>query len=250
VVADQTHLLQVLLNLAGNAKDAMPTGGRLTLRLRADREAKEAIIDVTDGGTGIPDDVLPHIFEPFFTTKPSGQGTGLGLANVRQLVEGMNGTIAVSSRVREGSTFTIRIPTTTLALAVEAPTTTQPKVRGGTVLVVDDDVRVRAVVYTALERIGYRVLEAATPQAALELAQAQPTGVDLLLTDVVMGGGGGATVIDQIQRVFPNTRVLVMSGYNDDETLRRGVAQGAFPFIAKPFTAEALTGAVHRALST
>lgn len=117
-------------------------------------------------------------------------------------------------------------------------------------LVVDDDIRVRAVLFTALERGGHHVLEAANPAAALAAVRAHRGAVDLVLTDVVMPGGGGAEVIRSIRAVVPNIRVLVMSGYTDGEALRRGIAQGEFPFIAKPFTADALTRAVASALSS
>jgi signal transduction histidine kinase len=248
IIADPTQVLQVLLNLAGNAKDAIEKSGRITLTLRTDREAHCAIIEVADTGSGIPSHVLPHIFEPFFTTKPAGQGTGLGLANVRQIMESMQGTIAVHSAVGTGTTFTLRIPTTQESIAPERVAPARPTTRSGTVLVVDDDVRVRAVVFTALERLGYRVLEAATPDGAVALAQVEQGRIDLLLTDVVMPGGGGAGVIERMRALYPTLPILVMSGYNDDETLRRGVSQGMFPFLPKPFTIDALATAVEHAI--
>jgi signal transduction histidine kinase/ActR/RegA family two-component response regulator len=248
VVADPTHLLQILLNLAGNAKDAMGDTGRMTIALRHDVENQQAIIEVADTGPGIPDDVAKHIFEPFFTTKPVGQGTGLGLANVKQLVEGMGGTVRLQTILGQGTTFIISVPTTQAEVARDLKVPLQRHVRSGTVLVVDDDVRVRAVAFTALERVGYRVLEAASPSAASKVLEEHATTIDLLLTDVVMAGGGGARVIDVVQSTSPNAKVLVMSGYNDDETLRRGIAQGAFPFVSKPFTVEVLVKAVDSAL--
>ncbi len=248
VVADPTQVLQVLLNLAANARDAMPDGGRLTLRLALEPATKQAVIEVSDTGLGIPVEVMPRIFEPFFTTKPVGQGTGLGLATVRQLVEGMAGTIDVQSAPGAGASFVIKLATSALEVTPEPSRSVLSRPRTGTVLVVDDDVRVRALVYTALERLGYRVLEAATPSAALESARAQPNGIDLLLTDVVLPDGGGAAVIERVKAVCPKARVLVMSGYNDDETLRRGIEHGAFPFIAKPFTAANLAKAVESAI--
>jgi signal transduction histidine kinase len=250
VVADPTQVLQVLLNLAGNAKDAMNGSGKVELSLRADSESQRAIIEVSDNGAGIPAEVLPRIFEPFFTTKPAGQGTGLGLANVRQIVESMQGSIDVRSESGRGTTFTLRLPITRESVEAEHPTLAAPSNRGGTVLVVDDDVRVRAVVFTALERLGYRVLEAATPDAAVALARAEQGRIDLLLTDVVMPGGGGAATIARVRELYPNLRVLVMSGYNDDETLRRGISQGTFPFLAKPFSIDMLARAVESALAT
>jgi len=248
VVADPTQILQVLLNLAGNARDAMPDGGRMTLRLALDPQTEQALIEVSDTGSGIPEELAAQIFEPFFTTKPAGKGTGLGLATVKQLVEGMGGSIDVRNLPDAGASFTIRLATTTLEVTPEPPRGGVAKPRSGTVLVVDDDVRVRALVYTALERIGYHVLEAATPSAALEITRLQQNGIDLVVTDVVLPDGGGAAVIEQVKRICPRAKVLVMSGYNDDETLRRGIERGAFPFIAKPFTAADLAKAVDRAL--
>ncbi|HET7539052.1 MAG TPA: ATP-binding protein [Polyangiaceae bacterium] len=249
VVADPTQLLQVLLNLASNARDAMLDGGRLTLRLTLEQPTQLAVIEVSDTGPGIPEADILRVFEPFFTTKPVGKGTGLGLATVKQLVEGMGGTIEVQNLASGGASFIVKLSTTTLEVTPEPARSVIPKPRSGTVLVVDDDVRVRAVIYTALERLGYSVIEAATPSAALDCARAQPNGIDLLLTDVVLPDGGGAAVIERIRSLYPQARVLVMSGYNDDETLRRGIEHGAFPFIAKPFSAADLAKAVERAIA-
>jgi nitrogen-specific signal transduction histidine kinase/CheY-like chemotaxis protein len=249
VVADPTQILQVMLNLGANARDAMESGGALAIRVLGDAAARQAVIEVRDTGAGIPADVLPRIFEPFFTTKPSGKGTGLGLATVRQLVEAMGGSVEVRSQVGAGTTFTIRLPTTEAAVVEEPGRHVAPGSRSGTVLVVEDDVRVRAVILAALERAGYRMLEATSCEAARALLARRPEGVDLLLTDVVMPGGGAAELIRLVRERFPRTRVLVMSGYNADETLRRGVAQGAYPFIAKPFTADALARAIDAALA-
>jgi len=244
VVADSTQLLQILLNLVGNAKDAMQSGGTLTMKLDIDSAMHRAILEIADTGIGIPAEVLPHVFEPFFTTKPSGKGTGLGLANVKQLVESMAGTVDVFSQTGVGTKFVVRIPLTDAPVFAESHPVVEHRGQSGTVLVVDDDVRVRAVAYTALERAGYRVLEAATVAGAVEVARESASGVDLLLTDVVMAGGGGAAAIREVTRVCPRARILVMSGYADDETLRRGIAEGDYPFIAKPFAADMLLNAV------
>jgi signal transduction histidine kinase/CheY-like chemotaxis protein len=248
IVADPTQVLQVVLNLAANAKDAMQGGGQFVLRLSREGEGV-AVLTVRDTGIGIGEQELARVFEPFFTTKPPGQGTGLGLANVRQLVEGMGGTVRVSSEVRRGTTFEIRIPTTTAEVASVVPR--QPTVvrHRGTILVVDDDVRVRALVFTALQRVGHRVFEASSLAAALNVVRDERCAIDLLLTDVVMAGGGGAQTIESVRELCPDVAVLVMSGYADDETLRRGIARGEYPFIAKPFTADALAEAVERSLS-
>lgn len=249
VVADGTQLLQVLLNLATNAKDAMPSGGVLGVSLTADASGSRAVLRVSDTGTGINPEHLPRIFDPFFTTKPAGRGTGLGLPNVKHLVTSMNGSIDVETHLGKGTTFEVYLPLVQGELARDHEPTSQRPRKTGTILVVDDDVRVRAVAYTALQKVGHRVFEASSVPAALELARARGRGVDLLLTDVVMEGGGGAEVIRLVRQAVPSIRVLVMSGYADDETLRRGIAQGEFPFIAKPFTSETLTVAVDRVLN-
>ncbi len=250
VIADRTHLLQVLLNLTGNAKDAMPNGGSLTLRVSKDAEREQAVIEVVDTGIGITAEALPEIFDPFYTTKAPGHGTGLGLANVRQLVDSMGGSVAVQSELGRGTAFEIRLPLTSQAVREEESPLSLPSKGGGSVLVVDDDVRVRAVVFTALERAGYQVWEAAGPTAALELMRSSAKRVDLLLTDVVMAEGGGAEVVRSFRAAYPDVRVLVMSGYNDDEALRRGISLGEYPFIAKPFTADELIHAVASAIAT
>jgi signal transduction histidine kinase/CheY-like chemotaxis protein len=248
VLADPTQVLQVLLNLATNARDAMGTAGTLTIALRHDPARREAVVSVSDTGTGIPDLLLSQIFEPFFTTKPAGRGTGLGLANVQQLATAMGGSVAVETKLGHGTTFRLSIPTTDAPIRQIVPEIPSASRRSGSVLVVDDDVRVRATVYVALERIGFTVLEASSPETAGAVLASSRDKIELLLTDVVLSGGGGAKVIEVVKAKFPDVRVLVMSGYNDDETLRRGIARGAFPFIAKPFTADALGAAVDEAL--
>lgn len=156
---------------------------------------------------------------------------------------------AACSSGRWCSALTSVIPTTESEIADVHAERSVPSTRAGTVLVVDDDIRVRAVAFTALERAGHHVLEAANPAAALAAVHAHRGAVDLVLTDVVMAGGGGAEVIRSVRAAVPNIRVLVMSGYTDDEALRRGITQGEYPFIAKPFTAESIARAVAGALS-
>jgi CheY-like chemotaxis protein len=228
----------------------MGTAGTLRITLVHDEERREAVVRISDTGAGIAPDVLPQIFEPFFTTKPAGKGTGLGLANVQQLLEAMGGSVSVESELGRGTTFELRIPTTNEPIRRHTTEVLRSSARAGTVLVVDDDVRVRATVYVALERLGFSVFEASSPENAAALLERLPKKLDLLLTDVVLPGGGGAKVIELVRAKFPAARVLVMSGYNDDETLRRGIARGAYPFIAKPFTAETLARAVDEALAS
>ncbi len=172
----------------------------------------------------------------------------MGLPNVKHLVAGMGGEIQVETHVGKGTTFEVRLPLAE-AEAVRSPDAKNTRSRrAGTILVVDDDVRVRAVAFTALQKVGHQVYEASSVAAALDVARLHGRRIDLLLTDVVMEGGGGAAVISAIREAVPGVRVLVMSGYADDETLRRGIAQGQFPFIAKPFTADMLSAEVDKIL--
>ncbi len=247
--ADPTHLLQILLNLAGNAKDAMPHGGSLTISLLKEQQNGQAVLTVEDTGTGMTPDTLSKIFDPFFTTKPPGKGTGLGLANVQQLVEQMGGEITVDSRLGEGTRFELRLPLTDEPVASESADVVSSSHRSGTVLIVDDDVRVRAVVYSALQHVGYRVLEAPNLDVAMGLFRANGGRVDLLITDVVMPGAGGADAIQRFRKEAPRLPVLVISGYADDEALARGITEGQYPFLPKPFTADTLTEAVDRAMA-
>jgi CheY-like chemotaxis protein len=249
VQADPTQLLQIMMNLSVNAKDAMPEGGKLTFRLTPLTESNEAQIEVTDTGTGIPKEEMKQIFEPFYTTKLAGKGTGLGLANVQRLVQEMGGRIEVESARGQGASFTIRLPLTDAKVLAPVPHEVELTKGTGSILVLDDDVRVRAFVFTALGKMGYHVYEASRLSAALELAKAHPAELALFLTDVVMEGGGGAAAIAAIRSEISDVPVLVMSGYTNDEALRRGISSGKFPFLPKPFTAEQLGVAVREAIS-
>lgn len=248
VLADPMRILQVLLNLASNARDALTGGGRLSISLAI--VADIAVLSVEDDGTGIDEATLTHIFEPFFTTKPRGAGTGLGLSNVKQLIEEIGGSVKVSSTMSVGTKFTIQLPLTDQPVESAIVEKDKSVRRNGTILVIDDDVRVRAVVYTALERVGFRVLEAHGPAAARALWDSNPCPIDLMLTDVVMPEGGGREAMQWMAKVQPRARFLVMSGYNADETLRRGIAHGDVAFLAKPFTADQLVAAVDAVLAT
>jgi CheY-like chemotaxis protein len=247
VEADPNQLLQVVLNLASNAKDAMPGGGQLTISLKTDHQEKLALLTVSDTGEGIEEEMLEQIFDPFFTTKRPGKGTGLGLASVRNLIDQMGGSVHVVSQPGRGTSFEIRLPLSDAQPSERPVSESLAPSRTGVVLVVDDDVRVRAMIFTALERIGCHVLEAADPEGAGKAARGREQ-IDLLITDVVMAGGGGAEAIRRVKAESPMTRVLVMSGYADDEAVRRGISLGEYPFLPKPFTADELTAAVDAVL--
>jgi CheY-like chemotaxis protein len=261
---DPNQIDRVLLNLAVNACDAMPKGGKLRIGLRnvqldgrapelqeTDLPAGDYVeLTVSDSGVGIPPDVLPRIFEPFFTTKPVGAGTGLGLAMCYGVVKQANGTIRVTSRPGAGTTFTVLLPRTEASspeTVVEGEADAFP---GGTetVLVVEDNDMVRGMASRALRGAGYHVLQAEDGEAALECAERYAGEIHLLLADVVMPGLSGPELAEQLMAVRPGTRILFMSGYTEETAVRRGIEEGKATFIAKPFTPAAIARAVRAAL--
>jgi PAS domain S-box-containing protein len=248
VHADPTMIEQVILNLAVNARDAMPFGGRLTLAL--DRAGTHVRLTVSDTGSGISVDHLPHVFEPFFTTKDVGRGSGLGLATVFGIVEQHDGSIDVESAVGHGTTFRVRLP----AAARPAPEAARPARRvplvGGreTVLVVEDEQPVRELARAILQRFGYTVLDADSGEAALLRFEQAGGQVDLLLTDLVMPGSvSGGALADRLRLERPALRVIYMSGHASDVVQRR---LGGEPdrFLQKPFELSTLVRVVRQAL--
>ncbi len=262
VLADPGQLEQVVVNLALNARDAMPNGGTLTIVTRNVRvEAHDAahpgvpagrwvVLELHDTGVGMDAETQARIFEPFFTTKERGKGTGLGLATVYGIVRQAGGAVRVRSAVGQGSSFTLYLPRTTVAPAARAAETAPTAVRGGTetVLLVEDEDAVRAIARETLARRGYEVLVAPDGPGAIALARRHPTPIDLLLTDVIMPGMHGRELAEALQRDRPGMRVLFMSGYTEDEVLHRGISTDALAFIAKPFTPDALAARVRDVL--
>ena len=261
VRADPGQLGQVLMNLAVNARDAMPTGGRLTIETRAvtlDRGAGAGgeavapgpyvVLTVADTGCGIPPDVLPHVFEPFFTTKGVGEGTGLGLATVYGVVKQSDGHVEVESAVGRGTTFRVYLP------AAPAPPPdpgrpAAPPPRGTeTILIVEDEDGVRGLAELTLTRLGYTVLTAAGGAEAVAAAARAGRPVDLLVCDVVMPGPGGRAVTERLLAGNPGLRVLFMSGHTDDAVVRHGVARDRVHFLQKPFAPSALAAKVREIL--
>jgi two-component system cell cycle sensor histidine kinase/response regulator CckA len=257
VRADHSQLEQVLLNLALNARDAMPAGGTLTIAT-ADVELDDAYaaqhagvtpgphvrITVADTGTGMPAEVREQAFEPFFTTKPTGAGTGLGLAIVYGIVTGAGGHVDLYSEEGRGTVVRILFPAfagAPAALAVEAEKAPPPG-HGETVLVVEDESSLRALVGQLLRDAGYRVIEAGTPDRALELVSEDEP--DLLVTDVIMPGMSGGELAARLRAGHPTLRVLYMSGYTDDIVVRHGVEQGRIAFVEKPFNRATLLRSV------
>ena len=264
VVADVGQLEQVVMNLAVNARDAMPFGGRLTIRTaRAVMDASAArarglepgeyaALVVSDTGSGMTAEVRLRIFEPFFTTKEVGKGTGLGLSTVYGIVKQSSGHIEVSSEPGKGTTFRVHLPRGTGALA-EAPPERPSPAHGveadgvETVLLVEDDPMVLELGSRVLRSHGYRVLVASNATEALQVAREHAGKINLLLTDVVMPGLPGPDLAARLETVTPGLRVLYVSGYADDSVARLGAEEG-ISFLAKPFSGEALAARVREVL--
>ena len=255
VVADPGQVEQVLVNLAVNARDAMPDGGRLTLETAlldpvgttGDTDGTTVRLRVIDTGTGMSPEVLEHVFEPFFTTKAAGQGTGLGLATVFGIVTQVGGRIAVSSVPEVGTTFTLLFPAASTSAAESLPEVV-PTHRGrGTVLVVDDREDLRHITTRVLREAGYEVLTATDGPAALAAAGNHP--VDLLLTDLQMPRMSGDDLAVRLLAESPGLRVLFMSGYDRPHPVE-GTDTRRHPVLSKPFTRATLLTAVAGALDT
>jgi two-component system cell cycle sensor histidine kinase/response regulator CckA len=264
VKADAGQLEQALLNLAVNARDAMPRGGKLTIETRnlrldetytrtrpAVTPGAYVMLAVSDTGCGMTPDVKAHLFEPFFSTKEAGKGTGLGLATVYGIVNEAGGHIEVYSEPNLGSTFKLFFPRcedgrpsaakTQPGLAVMPP-------GDETILLVEDEEAVRVLSRYVLLGCGYRVLEAGHGEEAVRLAEQGGTPIDLLVTDVVMPQLGGRALTDRLRQLHPRLKVLYLSGYTDDAVVRHGVLEREVAFLQKPFSPAALAQKVRRVL--
>ncbi len=263
VTADPGQLEQVIMNLVINARDAMPTGGKLTIETRnVDLDGSYAqihldaptgpcvMLAVTDTGHGMDEATLARIFEPFFTTKEPGKGTGLGLATVYGIVKQSGGHITVYSEPSQGATFKIYLPASGTAPQRLAQPQAQPVIRGGneTILLVEDDEMVRSLVQRALLRQGYTLLEARWSDEALFLVEQQRGQIDLLVTDVVMPKMNGRELFEQLKALHPRMKVLFMSGYTDDTMVRNGLLAAEIEFLSKPFSPDALAAKVREVL--
>jgi signal transduction histidine kinase len=261
VRGDRTQLVQVLLNLVLNARDAMPDGGRVTVRTsRADEVPAygrlgrswnsdgAALLSVSDTGSGIDAAISGRVFEPFFTTKPVGQGTGLGLSVVEGIIEQSNGEMWLASEPGEGTTFTIALPL--VEAAADTPLQLERSAEGGseTILLVDDEDGVREVLARGLEEKGYRLLEASSATQALEILERQAEEIDLVVTDLAMPGMSGLVLAREATRVSPSLPFIFISGQPRELLPELDDPGGAHPLLQKPFTPDTLVACVRSTL--
>jgi two-component system cell cycle sensor histidine kinase/response regulator CckA len=248
--ADPVQMEQILLNLGSNAADAMPNGGRLVLETRNVRLDEEfcrhhpgaeagnyVLMSVADTGQGMDRETVQHIFEPFFTTKEIGKGTGLGLASVYGIVKSHGGYILCESEPGQGTIFKIYLPSAQEREApIEKGVEEAPSKGGGeTLLVVDDEAAVRELAVQILQRHGYQVLTADRGEAALEIFQSRPGGIDLVILDLGMPGMGGFNCLRGLLKIDPSVRILIASGYSVDASVQECLESGAVGFIGKPY---------------
>jgi PAS domain S-box-containing protein len=260
VRADPNQIEQVIINLAVNARDAMPGGGRLRLETAAVELADDdpavaadlapgswVVLSVSDSGHGMNDEVKRHLFEPFFTTKENGKGTGLGLSTVYGIVSQTRGAVRVASAPGEGTAFTIYLPRVSGSAVLAGTDSAAPRRRAGagTVLVVEDEQTVRDLATRILAGAGYRVFGAPSPAEAIRTAEGTAGAIDVLLTDVVMPGGiTGVDLANRLVATRPRLEVLYMSGYTEEAAVRFGVPRGEARFLAKPFLPDDLLAKV------
>jgi PAS domain S-box-containing protein len=264
-VADQGLIEQVLMNLATNARDAMPQGGTLLIETKnvdidedyaaahaAAKLGRHVVLTFSDSGVGMDAATRARAFEPFFTTKPRGKGTGIGLATVYGIVQQCNGWIWVYSEVGKGTTFKIYLPPTLESGPVNVDTPARAlDLRGTeTILVVEDQSEVRKLTVEALKLYGYRVMDAANGDDALHLCRSWPAPIDLMITDIIMPGITGPEVADQLAALRPGTKVLYISGYPEDLVANQGVLDPGVAYLSKPFTAVALAEKVRGVLNS
>nr|MBA3657499.1 response regulator [Gemmatimonadaceae bacterium] len=261
---DPTHLEQAVMNLAINARDAMPRGGVLTITTRlctlgadcpelsADMDpGKYVLLSVTDTGSGMDAETLARVFEPFFTTKPEGEGTGLGLSTVFGIVSQANAHVRVASTPGKGTEFLIHFPIAEGQISFAAIEKTNNAQRGGEgerILFVEDEASLRKLGSRILEKNGFSVSLAADCIEALKICSESAVPFDLACIDVVMPGMGGGELAVLLLDKYPALKILMMSGFNDDDLLRRGIGNNSIPFIQKPYTPTDLVAKIREAL--
>jgi two-component system cell cycle sensor histidine kinase/response regulator CckA len=265
VMVDKAQVEQVIVNLAINARDAMPTGGTLTIEtanvdssqdgpVTPDRPIGPFVrLRVQDTGTGMDAETQRRIFEPFFTTKAPGKGTGLGLATIYGIVSQSQGHIEIDSAVGRGSVFSVYLPRMAAAAAAEpraAPTPVRSVHGSETILVVEDEELVRNLVRDMLRMQGYQVLVAADAEEALALAEKRQGPIDLVITDVVLPGISGLELIERMAYLHPESRTIAMSGYASEVIARHGALTPGVTFVQKPFQLHELTRRIREVLDT
>jgi PAS domain S-box-containing protein len=270
VTVDPTQMQQLILNLAINARDAMPRGGKLVLEtslVRSDEHSPTlianpfldlnrsipagnyALLKISDTGSGMEKETLDRIFEPFFTTKPPGQGTGLGLSTVFGFVNQSGGYISVDSRVGIGTTFYIYLPPAAqIAHEVTSEVLANSPQGNETILLVEDELSLQQLNVLVIQALGYQVLSASSPEEALNIVEKHNGPINLLLTDVVMPGMSGKDLAERIVRARPRTKVLYMSGYTDSVIVRHGILREGVRFLEKPFAGDVLACKIREAL--
>jgi two-component system cell cycle sensor histidine kinase/response regulator CckA len=265
VEVDAGQIEQVIVNLAVNARDAMPDGGTLSIECRNVDHGREddprsdapqllpgpwVCLSVTDNGIGMDQAIQEHIFEPFFTTKEQGKGTGLGLATVYGIVQQSGGVIDFRSTLGEGTRFSLYFPAVEAATSAPAPSVGIATAPRGTetLLVVEDEFAVRQLFTTVLRRLGYTVHEASSGTDAMRMFSEHASSIPLIVTDVVMPGMSGGELAQRVRALRPDVRILFVSGYTDDKVVRRGVLHGEEDFLQKPFTPMELAQRVRAAL--
>jgi two-component system cell cycle sensor histidine kinase/response regulator CckA len=245
---DPSHFVQVLMNLAVNSRDAMPRGGKFSVSTR--RIDGEALVEISDTGCGMSPEVLEKMFEPFFTTKGAGKGTGLGLAVVHGIVVQAGGRVEVASQPGLGATFRIYLPRVDEPAEPIANLAAAGAQGMETIMLVDDDVFVRRCTSRVLRARGYQVVEAGDGPTALRLLKDHDRNVSLLLTDVVMPGMDGCELVQQARSRRPTLKVLYMTGYSDDATLRHGIEANCNVIVEKPLRSHVLAGRVREILDS
>jgi two-component system, cell cycle sensor histidine kinase and response regulator CckA len=263
VIADPDQIGQILMNLAVNARDAMPDGGKLDIETtNVEFDAGIATIPtdaipgryvqlkVTDTGLGMDETIRQHIFEPFFTTKEAGKGTGLGLSTVYGIVRQSGGWIDVRSEADAGTAFSVYLPRIDSRPIPELKEASAPSVGGGeTILVVEDQEAVRSLTTAELKQYGYHVIEASNGEEAIAAANQLSGQIHLLLTDVILPGMNGKEVSERLKGLRPDVKVLFMSGYTADVIAHRGVLDRGTALLRKPFSPEELAAKVRDALA-
>ena len=265
VLSDPGQLEQVVMNLVVNARDAMPGGGKLiveTANAEVDqtytgpnvdlKPGSYVVLAISDTGMGMDPETVAHLFEPFFTTKAPGKGTGLGLATAYGIVKQSGGAISVYSEPGRGTTLKIYLPSAAPKAALEAadPEPASSLRGSGTILVLEDEPRVRKLVCEVLAGRGYQVLEAVRGEEAVRMAAEHHGRIHLLLVDVVMPEMSGPQVLEQIRVRRPDVKVLFMSGYTDEAMAHHGILDSGAPFLQKPFLPEALARKVREVLAS